>query len=669
MGKNNRGKRKIHNVPNNKNHLSNKQRLRVKKNVHGAKKNKEHFSFLNSIIRVLSFIKGPFNILVSVVLTVVSLVKKIFLIFFRGIKIIVMGVFNFFQKIIVWTCRRLKIIVHRYLILFFLAFFVSHKLLFSDPFGLNVFHFRCALVILASATIFLGNRGAWQSFFICLGFFISMMYYGMNDIFHCFLNNSSDNIFKTYCVETIILIAITILPLLIKFFTYIVSEKPDKKWRKDLFPDRLDLYDKISTYLSNHSVLAIDSPYGNGKSTIVEALKNEKEKKEKWNFITIGILSTTVENVELCIVREINQVLESKGIFLNPISKIKAFFSHDFTYCIGDLLFENQSYEKQIQSFVDGIQSLKKVIVLNFEDIDRITNKEHLNKIFSICDTLVKYDLKYKSRYIKVIYQCNIDTLNKLYEEDYGDRYIEKYIPQSYSLGILLGEFFKNVLERNLKRYGKIKKVSFDFLSRKLKHGLLQQELSLNLVNHTVRGIEQILDKVNSYFETEKNISVCNEPAFEAVVIFYLAKYYYPYICDLFEKKVDMDHQKLFYPNSKNGYEENISLIELREKIITSNNQGTNILTFFDKAQNKMAKENHDALLFLTLLGYDDEYYKCQSILGDSDYIDNLGRNISSDNDMNQNRTNREELKRLKRPLRYMKQREKVLQQLIKLHL
>ena len=51
---------------------------------------------------------------------------------------------------------------------------------------------------------------------------------------------------------------------------------------------------------------------------------------------------------------------------------------------------------KQMIDFVKGVQRLKEVIVLNFEDIDRIKDRKFINKIFSICDTLLKYESYYE---------------------------------------------------------------------------------------------------------------------------------------------------------------------------------------------------------------------------------------------------------------------------------
>ena len=207
-------------------------------------------------------------------------------------------------------------------------------------------------------------------------------------------------------------------------------------------------------YLSDHRVVGINSLYGNGKSTLVEVLKNENE---NWKFITISVLSTTVENIEYCIVREIDQLLCSYGIFSNFISKIKMMLSQKYSFYVGELLFDDLAYEKKIKNFTNDILRLNKVVVLNFEDIDRIDNKTLLNKIFTICESLLKYEKERNSNMIKVIYQCNMEKLNSLFKGE--DHYIEKFIPNYYTIDVLVDDVFENVLQKNIDKYKKIKEI------------------------------------------------------------------------------------------------------------------------------------------------------------------------------------------------------------------
>lgn len=528
--------------------------------------------------------------------------------------------------------RAFRILIHRYLIFSFIAFIVASKLVFAET-EQDLFVLLCAVAVLGFVIVFFGRRGAMYSYFIGLGFLASVTCNVMGWV--------------AFFIE---------IPLFLAISMYLVTDERnnDRKLKKeimskfmtanDLYAERKESFEAILKYISNHSVIGIDSPYGNGKSSVVEALRCEKD---DWEFITIGILSTTLENVEFCIIREINRVLESYGVFSNPISKVKSFFSHDFAYCVGDFLFESQSYEEQMRNYVDDIQKIGKVIVLNFEDIDRITNIEHLNKIFAICDTLLKIEAKREpeKRFIKVIYQYSAKTLDKLFMEKYGDeRYTEKYIPHSVTLRKLTGDFFEGVLEKNSKKksevipgktvvkYENIKDLNFDFLSQTFIFSYLNKEICLFLDNHTVRGIEFVLDKVDFTFELYKNEIKNGEiqSNFETILIFNITRYFFPNIYNVLKKGVGIESQCVFFKYDSDGTEHSISLMDLRARvweavkvkkragILASPGPENELYPFFKEISNKKAKDNRDALIILCLLSFDkhSSINECERLLG-----------------------------------------------------
>lgn len=506
-------------------------------------------------------------------------------------------------------CRAFKILVHRYLIFSFVAFIIASKVVFAET-EQDLFVLLCAVAVLGFVIVFFGRRGAMYSYFIGLGFLASLTCNVMGWV--------------AFFIE---------IPLFLVVSMYLVADERNNSrklkeeimttfmTKADLYPGRKESFDAILKYISNHSVIGIDSPYGNGKSSVVEVLRR---KRRNWEFITIGILSTTLENVEFCIIREINRVLESYGVFSNPISKVKSFFSHDFAYCVGDFLFESQSYEEQMRNYVDDIQKIGKVIVLNFEDIDRITNIEHLNKIFAICDTLLKIEAKRepKKRFIKVIYQYSSSNIDKMFKDKYGQgRYTDKFIPHSIRLSVLTGDYFQSVLAKNPEKYDKIKDFKFDFLSKLFVQKLLQQKnLRLELEVITVRAIERILDKVNFAFKLYENQENDKALLFEMAVISNITRYFFPYIYNELVKGVLMDDQKLFHSFDEKENEDVFSLIDLRKKMKEDfTRSGSTALDFFDEKNNKKARNNKNALIILSLLGYDDDYYGYDGYKTDED--------------------------------------------------
>ena len=511
---------------------------------------------------------------------------------------------EYIRNFFVHFYRKLCILIRPYLVCSFVTYLIAYGLVFhSKP--LNDLYFHVVLFSICFLTVLMGVRNFRYSCYICIGFLSGMTIYGIDGILLSLVGLQKSNIFTTYILETLICVLLMSVSLVVGcFLEKKTKDVADKIKRDFLYQERLGVYNAISNYLSGHTVVGINSLYGNGKSTIVEVLKNENE---EWNFITISVLSTTVENVEYCIVREIDRLLCSYGIFSNFISKIKLILSQKYSFYVGELLFDDLSYEKRMKYFVNDILRLKRVVVLNFEDIDRVEDKVLLNKIFAICESLVKYEEKYKSNLIKVIYQCNMDKLNSLFND--VERYVEKFIPNYYTIDVLEDEVFETVLQKNQERYKKIKDVQFGFLRKNLKQNLLQQEVHLSLKNHSIRGIELILDKTNTAFKFDESISVNKTEDVESVLIFYITMYFLPHVYEALEKNVSMSNQKLFYSKKVNR-KEKISLQELRNLLTNSESEKKKIINeYFYDENNEMKNLNEDALLFLSLLGYNDDFF------------------------------------------------------------
>ena len=200
-----------------------------------------------------------------------------------------------------------------------------------------------------------------------------------------------------------------------------------------------------------------------------------------------------------------------------------------------------------------------------------------------------------------------MDKLNSLFND--GERYVEKFIPNYYTIDVLEDEVFETVLQKNQERYKKIKDVQFGFLRKNLKQNLLQQEVHLSLKNHSIRGIELILDKTNTAFEFDESISVNKTEDVESVLIFYITMYLLPHVYEALEKNVSMSNQKLFCSKKVNR-KEKISLQELRNLLTNSESEKKKIINeYFYDENNDMKNLNGEALLFLSLLGYNDDFF------------------------------------------------------------
>lgn len=387
------------------------------------------------------------------------------------------------------------------------------------------------------------------------------------------------------------------------------EEKNVKLRVADLYPERLDYYNVCKEYLQENSVIGISSPYGNGKTFLIDVLKEEKT---DWTFIDIGALSTTLDNVETVILKEIADFLENHNVFSNSIGKLKSFLNQDVFYHIGEFIFGNDSYVQQFETLVKDVQKVGKVIVLNFEDLDRITDKDHLNKIFAICDTLVRIDQKYKTSLLKVIYQYNSqlldNQLNDCCAECDKNRYRERFIPFTVEIPALQpSKLFENVRDANIQRYPILKNVSFNFLNKPQNIHVFGLTIQADFVHPRIRGIEQMLDRMEFSL---KKLNV-NSPKYsvilETICVYHCAEYFMPKIIDNLEKERCIEDLKLF-----NDGMEKKSFQQLYTEFIANNIRVIPTCLDMNKVNDeegkKRVEQNRMVLLFLSLLNCNDNY-------------------------------------------------------------
>ena len=157
--------------------------------------------------------------------------------------------------------RTINILIHRYLPFLVLAAILSYELVFKGAKNVYGPRFIEATAIIVVAFFLFGKRGRSQAISICIGFVLCWGAY-------------------QYSISQCILPPLIIWGLLFVFslISFFVARKSDDLANlmtvDDLYSERVRDFRKISSYLSNHSVLAIDSPYGNGKSSVVEALRS-----------------------------------------------------------------------------------------------------------------------------------------------------------------------------------------------------------------------------------------------------------------------------------------------------------------------------------------------------------------------------------------------------------
>ena len=257
--------------------------------------------------------------------------------------------------------------------------------------------------------------------------------------------------------------------------------------------------------------MGIDENFGEGKTFVVNKALEMLE-YNKFEVIKIRCLLLEKEEIYPYIIKQLNRVLIKNLIFTGHFEKLKNSFikSVDGKYLGGFFnLFIRETNIDDIENFKQAIFRLNKKIILIFEDFDRNSSCEKIEKLFSFIDDFSENNIK-----SLVLYSSdNLKNINKKYNRNY----IEKYIPLTRSLTQLS---FRRILEQEITG---LDKEDFHFLisifegdeniilrdyDRNIKElkflSDFQNLTSLNMVSHinwTPRNIKNFVDEVRMYLD------------------------------------------------------------------------------------------------------------------------------------------------------------------------
>lgn len=372
-----------------------------------------------------------------------------------------------------------------------------------------------------------------------------------------------------------VLVAIFVIAFIVELYRKNISLKNAENY----FSERKYDLSRIKRMLWRHDIIGIDATWGDGKTFLLNLL--EKELQNKCFFVRVGVLSVTIDSVESFILNEINHLLENAHILSSASSKIRKLLAQPILYGAGDMLFSSDSYTELFKQLKKDVRKLKKIVVITFEDIDRIEDKEVIYKIFSIAEMLA-------GKGIKIVYQYDEKQLLSVLEED--KLYLEKYIPHATALTqIPFDKIVSIFIEK--KNYANVEKKDFYFLTRSayipdvisriIKLGNYQ---NLVIPRFSIRKMKLFLDEVNEYvvhdFNNLKNTR-------QSVISFFYIKHF---CYELYEK---LALQKNFLE---------VELFVYRDKFYSLNKLLKVAKIKWDEVWEK--ENNKTALIMLILLGY-----------------------------------------------------------------
>jgi len=162
------------------------------------------------------------------------------------------------------------------------------------------------------------------------------------------------------------------------------------------------------------------------------------------------------------------------------------------------------SFASTIHGLKKDLKKLDKNIIINFEDIDRINNREIIIKIFSLSEKLAADN-------IKIIFQVNEKVL--IEEKEFKAIYLEKYLQHKINLTkINFFDIIDNLYESGNYNKELVFKEDFKFLRTRMKNisfvdffddFSLNGELSIEFNNLNIRKMKIFLNEIFAAVEDE----------------------------------------------------------------------------------------------------------------------------------------------------------------------
>ena len=378
---------------------------------------------------------------------------------------------------------------------FFISLFVGSifsSILFYIP-GVNYRYyliiFFCVFAILIIVYPISRNKKLWLT--ICIPAIIAFA------LIHFFSSNCS-------CCVWYIIAALSGLAVVIEICRLIAKNMYKNKKAKELpnyfFERKYDL-DKIEEYLEKINVVGINAPWGGGKTYLFNILKSRLN--EKFHFVTIEAMASTVDSIESYFISELGHALENNGYFSTSTTRIKRLLKDSSWSWLANFLWGQDSYTNLIQSLKSEICRLDKKLLIAIEDLDRVSEKYIVEKIFYLSEQLTSLNEN-----IKVLFLYNENNLLNLLQQD--RYYIEKYIPYVVDLTpVSLRTTIERVYENEKRSLPNIdtkilKDIFTPFYTEYYTKKLFNADLTINLVPNgvNIRRVKLYLNDVNLALDT-----------------------------------------------------------------------------------------------------------------------------------------------------------------------
>lgn len=278
--------------------------------------------------------------------------------------------------------------------------------------------------------------------------------------------------------------------------------------KHQIFEERLDDCKKLKSLLSGFDAIGIDSPWGAGKTFLVDYFCSTEEIRNSYEVIRIPALSYNYDEYDYLVLGEIDSILNANHIFSHDVISLRKILSDSPVLVFLYKLFFGWRTDTTIANFEtikNKVNFLEKKILIIFEDIER-ADTFSIQKIFSIGDRLA-------GKNVKIIYEYAGDKLDaKGLDREYRNKYIyaDMYLTD-LSFKTLLNMYWESLEMDQIKLMKRIdlqKELSdmIHFTNHRFVLSGNRYVYNTDITSFSVRWIKHFLEEVKSYLQINPDI-------------------------------------------------------------------------------------------------------------------------------------------------------------------
>ncbi|MGE7911559.1 P-loop NTPase fold protein [Lysinibacillus xylanilyticus] len=384
-----------------------------------------------------------------------------------------------------------------------------------------------------------------------------------------------------------------------------------KKRNKDL--------DLLVYYVDMFPSIGLNSKWGTGKTFLINLLKEKL--RYKYEIIEIDLLNCNLKEMQSILISRLEDVLYENEILPKHSNKLKRNIQSASVLSkfkdLTNLAFTGSDNKSEaFLEFKKELEKINKKILVIYEDIDRITDKNVIIDIFGISEKLANEN-------VKIIYQYDEDVIKNL---GFEDAYLEKYIPFKMNLTEL---HFKELVQFELQNvessilsikdfeFVMHQQYRFDILTKFF--GFKNEDpYTLKFEYFPIRKIKNMIAELLSVINAKKDLFEKDEKLKEVIIAFYLLKHLYPKSYKLINSKDGLLETLTFIHHIEGNEIKKINIMQLISEYNTKKINKDSIKKILDN------EENIFSYGILKLFNY--EIVKREEYQDDSIYFERLSK-------------------------------------------